>query len=110
MFAALSLNIKGVRENMLSFIALAPVTFVSDLSTSTAFLANHHVAEMLKLFGVNEFMGKDWYNSAWAPTFCFIEKKLCNSLISGKLDFNPTVDNVDRIDVIAGHVPAGTSS
>ena len=75
MFAALSLNVEGVRENMLSFIALAPVTFVSELSTSITYLANHNVAEMLKLFGVNEFLGKGWYNSPWPSSFFFIEKE-----------------------------------
>ncbi len=48
MFAALSLNVEGVRENMLSFIALAPVTFLTHVnSPSLIELADSKFTEII---------------------------------------------------------------
>ena len=48
MFAALSLNIKGVRENMLSFIALAPVTFLTHINSKSLIeIADSKFAEII---------------------------------------------------------------
>lgn len=56
-----------------------------------------------------DFMPRDFMISEFGPIFCKIFPKICNDLVGTITDMNPSYDNYDVYDILAGHAPSGTS-
>lgn len=59
MFAALSLNVTGVRKHLHEFIALAPVTFLEHASHVQK-LADPLLIFAVDFLKIDEFFSEDW--------------------------------------------------
>lgn len=92
------------------FIALAPVAYVSHLSSPVFnVLAGVDLAYLLNLFGSNEFLPTDTIITKLAPGLCDLLPTGCAvmlELIAGQSNNL----NTSRISVYASQTPAGTST
>ena len=50
-----------------------------------------------------------WFTTDVGVLFCGEFGRICDDLMAGIMDANPSLDNYERYDVLAGHAPAGTS-
>ena len=60
--------------------------------------------------GINEILSYGFLvDHPLIEYFCANFRKFCTSILGPISDTDPTVDNYERIDVLVGHDPAGTS-
>ena len=110
MFAALSEGNEVVLKYMRKFLAVGPVAYIyHQSSTVMALLADSRLQYLLDLFNVNEFLGENWLITNFGSAFCALFGKVCDDLVATLADMDPTRDNYERYDCIAGHDPSGTS-
>lgn len=55
-------------------------------------------------------MDTTFFTSEIGEIFCAMFGKICDDLVASLADADPTKDNYERYDVVAGHDPAGTST
>ncbi|NXE93037.1 LIPK Lipase, partial [Menura novaehollandiae] len=90
------------------FLALAPVTtviFSRSPFRKLAFFSDYGLKEM---FGTKEFLPHTALGELLLSKFC-VCSKACQSILAMSFGFNWKNTNMSRIDVYAGHVPAGSS-
>ncbi|NWV18962.1 LICH hydrolase, partial [Origma solitaria] len=90
------------------FLALAPVTtviFSRSPFRKLAFFSDYGLKEM---FGTREFLPHTALGELLLSRFC-ICSKVCKSIVAMIFGFNWKNTNMSRIDVYAGHTPAGSS-
>jgi gastric triacylglycerol lipase len=110
MFAALSEKIEAVRSRLKKFIALGPlVSLKNEKSPLFSLIASEKISDLLFRFGVNEVLWDNWFTSSIAVLACRIANFLCQGGLFILSDMKPNLDNLDRMDVIMGHYPSGTS-
>lgn len=99
-----------VRDNLIQFIGLGPVAFVTTKYSALVRLLDTSLIELLDAFGMHEFMpGETFISSDVGRIFCGLEPNICGDLIGSMVSADPKLDNYDRYDVLSGHAPAGTS-
>ncbi|NXY18362.1 LICH hydrolase, partial [Atrichornis clamosus] len=90
------------------FVALAPVTtviFAQSPFRKLAFISDYGFKEM---FGTKEFLPHTALGEMLLSRFCMCSKT-CKSILAMFFGFNWKNTNMSRIDVYAGHNPAGSS-
>lgn len=111
MFAALSLKISAVRDNIKSFIALGPVVYVNHQTSELLdVVANSVFPTLLQQFGVQDFLPPNWATSAFGRALCTLFTFVCTDFLGFLADANTDVDNTDRFPIFIGHEPCGTST
>jgi len=111
MFAALSLQIPAIMDNIICFMALGPVTYLDHTTSNIMYLlANNEFDNLLIDLGVEDFFPPDWATTEFGIYFCKYFPMGCEDIIELLCDADPQDDNYDRMDVIMGHEPAGTST
>ncbi len=112
MFSGLSENEAYFKDKVPLFVALGPVTKISHTQAELLKYTGDfydEIARTLKLFGINELMGKNWLTSTATKLFCGKISIFCQ--LAGKFFINthPSLDDNDRFAVYMGHEPNGTS-
>jgi len=110
MWAALSENNTVVKQHLKHFIAIAPVAYIGHCnSTLLNILAKRDVIFLMKLLDIHEFLSPDWFLTTGGIYVCRVLNFLCKDGIEVIADTDATIDNFERMDVVLGHFPAGTS-
>ena len=110
MWAALSEQNPIVREHLHHFFAIAPVSYIGNCnSTLLNVLARRDVVFLLKLLDVHEFLSPTWFLTDAGVGICRVLNFICKDGIEVIADVDATIDNFERMDVVLGHFPAGTS-
>ncbi|NWQ62561.1 LICH hydrolase, partial [Neopipo cinnamomea] len=90
------------------FLALAPVTTLTFSPSPVRKLALFSDQGLKKIFGTKDFLPHTALGELFFSKFCACSKT-CRSFLSVTFGFNWKNTNASRIDVYAGHIPAGTS-
>lgn len=87
------------------YFGWGPVAYANHANSSVIKLIDQpQVLKWLKSHGVNEFgQSPKWFQSDIGILFCAAFKHLCGDFIGIIMDADPSVDNLDRSDVFAGH-------
>lgn len=110
MWAALSEGNPIVKQHLKHFIALAPVAYIGHCnSTLLNILAKNEVVFLLRLLNIHEFLSPSWFLTTGGVYICRVLNFLCKDGIEAIADTDANIDNFERMDVVLGHFPAGTS-
>jgi gastric triacylglycerol lipase len=110
MWAALSEGNPVVKAHLKHFLAIAPVSYIGNCgSTLLNILARRDVIFLLKLLNVQEFLSPNWFLTNAGVEVCRVFNFLCKEGVQVIADSNPDIDNYERMDVVLGHFPSGTS-
>ena len=110
MFAALSERNEVVRSRLKKFIALGPLTSLAhEKSPLFSLVASEKLSNILSRFGVTEVFGDNWFTSSITILACRVANVICSAGLLVLSDMKPQLDSVERMDVIMGHYPTGTS-
>lgn len=117
MFAALSdpATQAFVNSKVSVFIALAPITYVANANSYLirVLASDSFLLETLKLFNIDEILpgacSKTSAQSEFEAYVCLKDPELCEALLVGFGDYDPTYDNEARLPIFAQHVPSGVS-
>ena len=118
MYAALSLGIPVIKENLIKFISWGPAVFVKHALDSRliSFIQSNDFIEITTKYlkeKIHEVMIPEYIQTTMINHICPSLFNFCKmtfqSLVELICDAEPKVDNLDRIDVYMGHYPAGTS-
>lgn len=110
MWAALSEGNPVVKAHLKHFLAIAPVSYIGNCgSTLLSVLARKDVVFLLKLLNVHEFLSPNWFLTNAGVEICRVLNILCKEGIMVIADSDPNIDNYERMDVVLGHFPSGTS-
>ncbi|NXC33060.1 LIPK Lipase, partial [Campylorhamphus procurvoides] len=90
------------------FLALAPVTTVTFSQSPAKKLALFSDYGLKEIFGTRDFLPHTALGELLLSKFCTCSK-VCKSFLSAVFGFNWKNMNMSRMDVYAGHVPAGSS-
>uniref|UniRef100_A0A8C5X4L8 AB hydrolase-1 domain-containing protein n=1 Tax=Malurus cyaneus samueli TaxID=2593467 RepID=A0A8C5X4L8_9PASS len=88
------------------FLALAPVTTVIFCAQTPHLMSTFGILQ--EIFGTREFLPHTSLGELLLSRFC-VCSKLCKSALAMVFGFNWKNTNMSRIDVFAGHTPAGSS-
>ena len=90
-------------------IAIAPITAIGNSTSNIARLgADLDLLQLMSDVGINDFLGFGYENTLLYH-FCNVLGLVCNSVLYLIADEDVNEDNCDRLPVILGHFPAGTS-
>ncbi|KAL4468663.1 hypothetical protein ABPG74_005166 [Tetrahymena malaccensis] len=110
MFVALSRHEKNVLKNLKSYIALGPVAWVGQIKSPLL----HSMGESKPLIdaiiatGIQQFL--PYKQEEILPLLCSYVPKLCGLTLEALMDMNDSYDNLKRMNIFVGHLPAGTST
>lgn len=110
MFMAASLDPDYFSEKVNLFVALGPVTNLSNVKVPAlrALSKDWREVEYLALkAGVYNLLDFGWYEETGIQLFCDALPVACDDLVAYMADSNPEVDNMDRFDVFLKDFPAG---
>jgi gastric triacylglycerol lipase len=111
MFAALSLAIPAIVDNIICFMALGPVTYLDHTTSNIMYLlANTQFDDLIVETGTVDFLPPNWATTTFGIYFCKYFPHDCEDIIAVIADMDPKDDNYERMDVIMGHEPGGTST
>eukprot|EP00331_Platyophrya_macrostoma_P029329 CAMPEP_0176440796 /NCGR_PEP_ID=MMETSP0127-20121128/20792_1 /TAXON_ID=938130 /ORGANISM="Platyophrya macrostoma, Strain WH" /LENGTH=384 /DNA_ID=CAMNT_0017825405 /DNA_START=120 /DNA_END=1274 /DNA_ORIENTATION=+ len=114
MFAALA-NPSGrnsaITSNLRKYAALGPVTYMAHVKSKLLTTLSHTplLPEILAKVGKYGIFQPNWVTEAAGKALCTFLPWACSLGISLVADLDPSLDNIDRVGVFAGHFPAGTS-
>mmetsp|Transcript_64761 Transcript_64761/g.75299 ORF Transcript_64761/g.75299 Transcript_64761/m.75299 type:complete len:397 (+) Transcript_64761:27-1217(+) len=114
MFAALS-NPRGrnekITKNLLKFAALGPAAYVNHAESPIfVTLAKSSIAlSAFKYFGKYGMFLPGWTSTKSVKFVCMNWKWMCSKSIENLSDRDPSVDNIERMNVFGSHYPASTS-
>lgn len=110
MFAALSRNDERIVSRLNNFAALGPVAYISNMqSTFVKILDYSPLLTILKTLGIHELFDFN-KQSYFTGVFCqSIFNYLCQKVLWLIADGDVKYDNADRLGVLTGHTPKGTS-
>lgn len=109
MFAALSLREPLVYDNIATYIALGPVTYVNHgESKAIKLLADSPFAAIIEYLGIQNFLPPNFLTNDWGATLCTYFRSECVQILDDSS--HKVFINVPRIAIFLGHAPAGTSS
>lgn len=93
-------------------MALAPVASTHNIEVGTM----QTTAPFWRLIqfaaertGAYNIVGVNWWQEESILLFCGLWEGLCESFIKASADADPSVDNMDRLDVMLSNYPAGSS-
>mmetsp|Transcript_23131 Transcript_23131/g.36036 ORF Transcript_23131/g.36036 Transcript_23131/m.36036 type:complete len:470 (-) Transcript_23131:53-1462(-) len=112
MFAALSESSSMVRDHINVFIALAPVAYVGNVPVKTIhLLANKHIADVLYLFGIYQFLGGETECMRnLKSSVAYLEPGLVDQGLQIIMGHDKGTLNHSRFDVLGSHEPGDTST
>jgi len=111
MFAALSQNNPKIENHLKHFIALGPVAWVRNIgATILKIAAETHLISVLELFKINEFLPWNLDEGEFLSIACDLLGVICKDALKSLMDADPDIDNLERLDILVGHFPAGTST
>ncbi|NXF81210.1 LIPK Lipase, partial [Sclerurus mexicanus] len=90
------------------FLALAPVTTVTFSQSPLRKLALFSDYGLKEVFGTRDFLPHTALGELFLSKFCTCSKT-CKNFLSAVFGFNWKNTNMSRLDVYAGHIPAGSS-
>jgi len=108
MFAALSKGIPDVVNNLLSFCALGPVTFVQNMTSSLTSLLMP-ITNLFPIFGSKYIFLNSITASLVRSVMCLFFDDDCKLLLKTYSDHIVADDNTKRLDYIASYFPSSTS-
>ena len=112
MFAALSQHIKAVEDNLASYVALGPVAFLTNMQSDILKkLQKPHLTEILLKSGVKSLLysnNQQIFNLV--SNACQVDRATCRDGLFVISEKNNSVNNVDRMPVVLGHYPSGSST
>ena len=110
MWAALAEENPIVKQHLKHFISIAPVSYIGNCnSTLLTLLARRDVVFLLRLLDIHEFLSPSWFLTNAGVEVCRVLNFLCKDGIEVIADSDTSIDNYERMDVVLGHFPAGTS-
>jgi len=110
MFAALARRDQTIMKYLRKFIALGPVAYVEHQTSAVLnFIAHKKIAEDIYILDGKKFMFLPKEQRKELEILCANVDKACIEAIKYTTDVHPEVDNMKRMDVFVGHMPAGTS-
>lgn len=110
MLAALSENNEHIKTKLKSFVAMGPFVSLTHQESLAFSLIDHEaLINLLKYFKTYEVFGETWFTSEVARTACRTLNFLCEAGLYLLSDMKPELDNLERMDVVMGHYPSGTS-
>jgi len=111
MFAALSQQDPIVLKYLKTFCALGPVTYVNhQTSNLLSLISNSSLPTLLQEFDIEDFLPPSWASTRFASVFCTVFDGVCTDILGDIADADPEIDNYQRLNIILGHFPAGTST
>jgi gastric triacylglycerol lipase len=111
MFAALADHEPIVEKYLKKYIALSPVSFVSNVKSGPIKMMAHSAMEKLfEEFKIDSFLQPDWMESAFGHAFCLVFDLVCGDLLGHLYGADPEFDNYKQLNVILMHEPGGTSA
>ena len=111
MFYALATHGELLKDKISIFIALAPVTKVTNLESkffSFTSLFYDEIDSTLNLLGIHEILGANWMTQGTTKTLCKTLEKFCIFLEGFYINNDPHTDDTDRFAVYMSHSPNGT--
>lgn len=81
MFAALSSQIQAVKQNLLSFTALAPITFMNNMTSPMLKVLSDLPDAILSDTRIYHLLGRDFLTSHAGSLFCGLFKFACSDLL-----------------------------
>jgi pimeloyl-ACP methyl ester carboxylesterase len=109
MFAALSLQIPEVVNNIISFSALGPVTFVQNMTSSLTSLLMP-ITNLFPIFGSKYIFLNSITAGLVRSVMCLFFDTDCKLLLKAYSDHIVADDNTARLDYIANYFPSSTST
>lgn len=101
-----------VVESLLDkYFGFGPVAYIiHQESHILSLLDKTPIVQWYELRHIHEFMpSMGWFETDAGALFCSDFPHICGDLFTQLMDGDPTVDNYERYDVVAGHDPSGTS-
>jgi hypothetical protein len=110
MLIALSYRIEIIERLTSKFIALGPCAYAylsrSRLAKS---VSNSNVISLLESVNVKEVLKNTWFVSALEGYICRIFENICKAILEEIAEDDAELNNLERLPIILGHYPAGTS-
>eukprot|EP00742_Colponemidia_sp_Colp-10_P004165 GILJ01004444.1.p1 GENE.GILJ01004444.1~~GILJ01004444.1.p1 ORF type:complete len:441 (-),score=64.35 GILJ01004444.1:81-1370(-) len=109
MFAALSLD-PSLEDKLVSFVGLGPlISLHQERNWMLRALANVHIDELVRWFGIESFLIPNSLSSKILPGFCALLSGLCELVIDSFCGWNNGSFNRARMAFMAAQEPGGTS-
>jgi len=94
-----------------AFAGLGPVLTVNNQGNwLLSLLTRVHTAEIVSVFGANEFLVPSNFMQKLFPMFCTLTPSVCAKVIGMICGFDNGAFNSSRMAVVAAHEPGGTST
>ncbi|EAR90444.2 Ab-hydrolase associated lipase region protein (macronuclear) [Tetrahymena thermophila SB210] len=109
MFMALARKDSKVINNLKSYIALGAVGKLCNIKSKLfSNLASLPVIDAIIASGAQQFF--PYKNKQFTSILCTISPQLCGLTLEALMDLDDSYDNIDRMNILVGHCPAGTST
>jgi hypothetical protein len=100
------------QEKINLFVALAPVASTHNIEVPALQKLSKYwrIIQFAAIeLGVYNIVGANWWEEQSIMAFCGLFEGLCEGMIAAVSDADPTVDNMDRLNVFLSNFPAGSS-
>ena len=111
MFNALSENESYFKDKVSIFVALAPITKITNVQSALIRYASMNydlIDHTIKTLGMYEIAGANWLDTTITREFCTTLEEFCDLLQKFFSNKHPETDDKDRFAVYMGHSPNGT--
>lgn len=113
MFAGLAQEEEWFADKLSLFVALGPVTKITNTQAKPLQLAATFYTELddtVALLGIHNLFPRNYISTGAMDLFCTHIAKICEVMESFFLTNKTDLDDDDRFKVYAGHVPNGASA
>jgi pimeloyl-ACP methyl ester carboxylesterase len=111
MFIGLSMLNDYYRERMNLFVALAPISRISNTESVPLQMIAKHITPMAALIekiGMWNMFGPNYLVDNLVADFCDHALDFCVACLKAISDGDPSVDNLDRVKTYFTHIPSGS--
>jgi len=110
MFAALCRRDPTILKYLKHYVALAPVVYVDNVGSPVVkLMAAAQLGKIMQVLNQKEFLFLPHSVHQTLALLCEYADAACIAQLRLISDTKPQLDSVDRMDIILGHFPAGTS-
>lgn len=110
LFSALTYNNEYFSAKLNSFIALGPVTSLTNIGSSfIKIMAESRIDYIFEKLSINELLNNPKAVDDFQVIVCRYVGIFCSGILNILADFNPKYDDMDRFIVFISHFPSGTS-